>query len=252
MPQELADALLEVTRHLPLDLALAHLPVYVRIQLFLLVMPVFSERNLPVRVRVAAAMALTPLFPAAAGVGAPAAFAALIATEGLIGVLMAMPVRLISLALNIAASAIASVASLSQLLGTGTEASPHPIGNMLHYAGIAVLIALGLPVLMIDMLAASFELFPRGAIPSADTSWPMVGQAAALSFQLAMTISAPFILGGLLYQALLGTISKVMPALPVVFIGSPAAIMLALLGLMIFSPFILSIWADAVFGVAQR
>ena len=70
-------------------------------------------------------------------------------------------------------------------------------------------------------------------------------------FMLAMMLAAPFILGGFLFQLLSGMISKVMPALPVVFIAAPGAILLALLALVILVPSIISIWAEAVMGIMQ-
>ncbi len=39
-----------------------------------------------------------------------------------------------------------------------------------------------------------------------------------------------------------------MPALPVVFIGAPASILLALMGLVILAPQLVGIWANAVMG----
>jgi flagellar biosynthetic protein FliR len=66
------------------------------------------------------------------------------------------------------------------------------------------------------------------------------------SFWLAMMLAAPFTLGGFLFQALSGVINRVMPALPVVFIGAPASILLALAGLAILAPLLVSIWADLV------
>ena len=61
-----------------------------------------------------------------------------------------------------------------------------------------------------------------------------------------MMLAAPFTLGGFLFQTLTGVINRVMPALPVVFIGAPAAIFLALMGLAILSPMLIGLWADAV------
>ena len=63
-----------------------------------------------------------------------------------------------------------------------------------------------------------------------------------------MMLAAPFTLGGFLYQALSGVINRVMPALPVVFIGAPASILLALMGLVILAPLLVGIWANAVMG----
>ena len=66
---------------------------------------------------------------------------------------------------------------------------------------------------------------------------------------LAMLLAAPFILGGLLFQVLSGMVSKVMPALPVMFIAAPGAILMALLALVLLTPSILWVWADAVLAM---
>ena len=63
-----------------------------------------------------------------------------------------------------------------------------------------------------------------------------------------MMLAAPFTLGGFMFQALSGVINRVMPALPVVFIGSPAAVLLALAGLALLAPLLVGLWADAVLG----
>ena len=73
-----------------------------------------------------------------------------------------------------------------------------------------------------------------------------VHAAFAESFGLALLLAAPFILGGFLFQALSGVINRVMPSLPVAFIGAPAAILLALAALALFVPMIVSLWADSV------
>ena len=66
---------------------------------------------------------------------------------------------------------------------------------------------------------------------------------------LAMLLAAPFILGGFLFQVLSGMVSKVMPALPVMFIAAPGAILMALLALVLLTPSILWVWADAVLAM---
>ncbi|MDO5642334.1 MAG: flagellar biosynthetic protein FliR [Paracoccus sp. (in: a-proteobacteria)] len=241
---------------LPAELVAELLPLllaYLRIQAAVLVMPVFSERVLSARVRVALAMALTP---AAAAFGpplpdpAPDIFVILALREMLVGLLIAMPVRIMSTALNVASSAIGATASLSQLIGTGTEAAPHPIGNLLHAAGLALLMAMGLPMLLIDLIAQSYAAFPAGRLAiGGDQVAAMIGLVMR-AFLLAMALASPFILGGLMYQLLLGVVNKVMPQLPVVFIGAPAIIFVALVGLAILSPGIIGIWADAVLGTS--
>lgn len=231
---------------------------YLRIQAAILVFPVFSESVLSVRVRISLAMALTPAAiafampdtaPPDAG---PSLFVVLAAREMLVGFLIAIPARIMASALHVATSAIAATASLSQLIGTGTEAAPHPIGNLMHMAGLALLMAMGLPMLLIDLIAQSYAAFPAGNLAmDADQVRGFVGLVAR-SFVLALALASPFILGGLLYQLLTGVVNKVMPSLPVVFIGAPAIILMALVGLAVLAPGILELWADAVLAPGLR
>ena len=223
---------------------------YARVQAFVLALPAIGERTIPLRVRISLALALSPLLTGyAAPVRPPDTAIALtadIAAETVIGLACGWLLRLLAMAIDLATSAIAATASLSQIVGAPNEYSPHPIGNLLHLGGIAILMALGLPVMLVQLIADSLLLWPPGGVPLATDFAPEAVRILSFSFMLAMLLAAPFSLGGFLYQALSGVINRVMPSLPVIFIGSPAAIMLALIGLAILSPMILSLWADAI------
>ena len=246
---------------LPLDLGTdmqALILAYLRVQAAILIFPAFSEQFLSVRIRISLAMVLTP---AAMAFGAPDAglaeagpglFAVLAAREMLVGLLIAIPVRIMASALHVATSAIGATASLSQLIGTGTEAAPHPIGNLMHMAGLALLMAMGLPMLLIDLIAQSYAAFPAGNLAVCGEQVRGFVGMVAQSFVLALALASPFILGGLLYQLLTGVVNKVMPSLPVVFIGAPAIILMALIGLAILAPAILDLWANAVLAPGLR
>ncbi|VDS08052.1 flagellar biosynthesis protein FliR [Paracoccus haematequi] len=226
--------------------------VYLRVQALMLVLPGIGERVIPVRVRAAAAIAVTPML---AGLAPPAlppsdtlTTLGQAAGETLIGLAAGMGLRLLALSLDIATSAIAATASLSQLVGGQNEAAPHPIGNMIHLAGLAVLMVLGLPILLVQLMADSLALWPPGGWPDADGLAAEAIRLVARSFWIAMLLAAPFTLGGFMFQALSGVINRVMPALPVIFIGSPAAIMLALAALALLAPVLIGLWADAILG----
>ncbi|WP_347267341.1 flagellar biosynthetic protein FliR [Paracoccus sp. (in: a-proteobacteria)] len=233
----------------------AMLLTYLRVQACFLALPVLSERVLSLRVRAALAMAVTPLLAEQGGpvpaIGGLLQLAALAAAELVTGLALGGLVRLFASALDVAATTIAATASLSQLVGAANEYSPHPIGNVMHLGGLALLMALGFPVLVCDLLRASLDLRPLGAWPQIAELLPAAVALLGKSFVLAMVLAAPFILGGFLFQLLSGMISKVMPALPIVFIAAPGAILLALLALAVLVPVVLSIWADATLGVAE-
>lgn len=233
--------------------AIILLLTYCRVQACLLAMPGLSMRGLPVRVRVAAAMSLSPLLAeltrASPRADQPEILALLCAAEIVTGLALGSMVRVFALAIDIAAGAIAATASLSQLVGGANEYSPHPVGNMLHLAGIALLMALGLPAAICDLLRESLLFRPIGAWPQIADLMSLLLALLTRSFVLAMLLAAPFILGGLLFQILSGMVSKVMPALPVTFIAAPGAILLALLALVLLVPSVLSVWAEAVLNM---
>lgn len=226
--------------------------VYARIQACLLAMPGIGERLLPIRVRVSVAMALTPLYAVAAPLTpapAPPQLAALMAAEIAAGLVLGLMVRVLAMALDVAATALAQSASMSALLGMSDEMPPHPIGNLMHLAGLAVLMAMGLPVMICQVLTDSFALKAPGLWPDIGAVWPAFRMLVGHSFTLALLLASPFVLGGLLFQLLSGVIARVMPAMPVVFVAAPAAILLALTALALVAPGLLSIWAGNVLAV---
>ncbi len=226
--------------------------VYARIQACILILPGLGERVLNARVKVAIAVAIAPLLAGAvqrqAMPAQPVGMLAQIGTEVLLGFATGTLLRLLAVAIDIATTAIAATASLSQIMGIQNEMAPHPIGNLLHLGGIAILMALGLPIMLVQLMADSLNLWPPGALPSAEGLAMAVLRVVTDSFWLAMMLAAPFTLGGFLFQALSGVVNRVMSALPVVFIGAPASILLALAALAILAPLLVGIWADAVLG----
>lgn len=227
---------------------------YLRVQACLIAMPGWGDRLLPARLRIALALSLTPLARELAGgvptlpeVLTPAAqvsLVALVVTEASIGFALGLLVRIAAHALSMASAAIAATTSLSQLVGGPSEAAPHPIGNLFDLAGLALLMALGYPIFLIEFIAETYALLPVGQLPDAAMLGLAGVTAVARAFGLAMVLASPFILGGFLYQCLQGIVSRVMPSLPVVFVGAPAALLLALVGIAILAVPILSHWAD--------
>lgn len=221
--------------------------VFLRLLGFFLALPGLGERVLNPRVKVSLAMMMTPLFYSAIPT-VPADADLFDAFLGLfIGLACGLLVRLLALSIDLATAAIAATASLSQILGAVNEASPHPIGNHLHLAGLALLMALGFPLWATDLMMRSFDLWPVASIPMAESFAEHAAYVVSGSFQLAMLMASPFILGGFLYQALAGVVSKTMPQLPIALIGAPASVLLALVALAFLSPLILQSWAEAVF-----
>lgn len=228
----------------------AALLVYLRIQALLVAMPVIGTRYLSVRVKVSLAMALTPMFAGSHVVAAaPAMLIVHAGGEMLTGLATGLLIRMVAASLDTAAAAMAQSASLSQLVGVADEHSPHPLGNMLNLAGLAVLMAMGLPLVLCQLLADSFSLHPPGHLPQIAAMWRSALAVVRDGFVLALMLASPLLLGGLLFQALSGVVARVMPALPVTFIAAPLAVLLALMALSVLAPVTLRLWADHVLAL---
>ncbi len=233
------------------EIVWAHFVVFLRASPVMSLFPGFGENSVPVRVKLGLAMALTLIVTPAIRpyIGAPPDFAALIPLiliEAGIGLFIGIGLRLFLLALQTAGSIAAQATSLSQILGSAGTTPMPAMGHVLVIAALALAMLLGLHVRMAEMFIRTYGVFPIGALPDAaavaDWGIAQVGAAFALAFRLA----APFLIVSVLYNLTLGIINRAMPQLMVVFVGAPAISAAGLLGLMLLSPVMLSVWIRAL------
>ena len=232
---------------LPAAVALA----FFRISGLMLLVPALGERMIPARVRLAASFALTvavaPLLPPAI---VPAEITpALILVEAAIGAALGAVLRFMAQALQIAGTVAAQATSLAQLFGAPQQDAGSAIGQVLHLAGLALLMATGLHLLLIDLLVRSWEVFPPGLVlPGADVAeWGLARVGAA--FALALGLAAPFVIAAVLYNLALGVINKAMPQLMVALVGAPAITFVSLALTAATAGLILTVWRDRVLAV---
>lgn len=212
--------------------------------------PVFGEQVLPLRLRLAAAVAFTlcvlPMMPPAMPMGASQTLI-FAAAEVVTGVLFGLILRLMVMGLQMAGAIAAQVTSLAQIAGAGVAAEPAPaIGNLLITGGLSVAAAGGLHVRLVEYMTQTFVLVPFGNWPApaivAAAGLAAVGRVTALAFSLAL----PFAALGLVYNLLLGVMNRAMPQLMVVFIGAPVIVGISLMVLLLLSPVLLQTWHEAL------
>ena len=88
----------------------------------------------------------------------------------------------------------------------------------------------------------SYEVFPVGLMMPGDMA-EQIARAVAASFWIAVSITAPFYVLGLLLNLALGLANKMMPTLPIFFVAVPvliaaAFLVLALSGASLFTGFL--------------
>lgn len=224
--------------------------VFLRVGAVMALVPAFGEMMVPIRIRLAATLAFTLVVAPAVVPNFQTDFAStqpiliLGLAEVITGLALGLSLRLILMALQVAATISAQSTSLSQLLG-GASVDPQPaIGFILLLAALALAAELGLHVQISMMFIMSYELIgPGNPIPSGDLAgWAVNAVSAAFSF--AFTLAAPFVAVSLLYNLALGVINRAMPQLMVAFVGAPAITLGALFLLALTAPLMLWIWAD--------
>ncbi len=226
--------------------------VFTRISAVTSVMPGVGTQSIPVRVRLAVAIALTAIVFPGIGIGRDTGdlpiFLVMLGKEAVVGLAIGIGLRLIFMGLQTAGSIAAQSTSLSQILGsTGTEPMP-AIGQVLIVGGVAAAMAMGLHVHIAKMLVLSYELVPLGSVPSAPelAEWGLSRTARA--FGLALSLAAPFVIVSVLYNLMLGVINRAMPQLMVAFVGAPLITLGGLFLLFLSAPHILQVWTDTLFG----
>jgi flagellar biosynthetic protein FliR len=223
--------------------------IFLRVGACFFVLPGLGEQMIPVRIRLAAALAmsvlLTPILQdtvAQTGVMPPVeAFAG----EAIIGLCLGLALRFVVWALQTAGVIAAQATSLSQIMGGATPDPQPAMGAILSLAGIALVVLSGLHVHLVSAFVNSYTVFPFGDFPRPQSLGGWATERIAVSFSLAFTLAAPFLIASLLYNLALGVINKAMPQLMVAFVGAPAITWGGLALLLLATPLILSTWSTA-------
>ncbi len=222
--------------------------IFLRIGAAMALLPAFGEQSVPLRLRLALALAFTALVLPLVGPEAQdrivAAWSILFAgAEVLNGLILGFLFRLFVIALNVAGMIAASATSLAQIFGPGVTVDPQPaLGNAMVIGGVALATLGGLHVKLVEAMTLSYAALPIGVWPSSVdvAEWAVedIGRAFALGF----TLAAPFTVAAFLYNLALGVINRAMPQLMVALVGAPALTLGGLVLLAVSLPFALAHW----------
>lgn len=252
--------------------ALAFLLVLSRTGATVMVMPGPGEQSLPMVVRAGIALTLTflvlPLVTPLLNMGSldavgPLGLGGMIAVELFAGVLIGWLARLITMALPIAGQMIAMFIGISSVLqpdpdlGSGSSA-PARFMNLL--APLMLLIT-GAYVFPIRAVIGSYGLIPPGGAllgQTATAHWPILGDAAhsviqmtGKAFTLGLELSAPFLILSLVWEMMLGIMTRLLPTLQIYNAANPLQMLggIALLGLTLQA--LLAVWQGQAFDVLR-
>lgn len=227
--------------------------VLCRVGMVVMLLPGLGEVEAPMMLRAGLALgvsllllpAVSPLIPnVPEGVAGPQ----MVAAELLTGAALGWLARLPALALGMAGALIAT------LLGLSSVVQPDPalggqstaLARLFGLAAPVLILVSGLYTLPLSALSGSYALVgPGGVLPPGDTAELFV-TITSNSFALALQLSAPFLVAGVVWQVAVGLPARIAPQLQAFAVAAPGQILggLVLLGLL--ASRILGTWQGGV------
>ena len=229
--------------HALTKLALGFMLALARIGGAVMLLPGIGEAVVPQMLRAAFAACLTalllPVLPMPSFGPDPSlvVLLALLAHELAIGIWLGIMARLFVLALPIAGQIISFQMGLSSVItpdqALGSESTL--LSTFFGMFATTLMLVTGLYALPLQALVASYHILPIGLGLPAGGALQIAEKLTAQSFGLAIQLAMPFLLAGLLWQAGLAIISKLVPQLQIFLVAMPAQtlggiLLLALLG----------------------
>jgi flagellar biosynthetic protein FliR len=220
---------------LPVD-ASAFLILFCRVGAVLMLLPVFSEDAIPARIRLTMSLGMAAalwgllsarVIPVAQN---SVSLPGIVIAETLTGLAMGMIIRIMFMAAAMAGSIISLQVGLSSALindaSQGGQASV--LSKFVGVAAAVVCMGMGVHHLWIAAIVHSYTMFPVGGLPPAADFAQLAIATIGKSMSLSLSLSAPLLIYGIVFNIALGLSARLAPAIQVFFIAQPLNLMLGL------------------------
>lgn len=223
--------------------------VFCRLGSAVMLLPGFGEAYVPARVRLVFALtfslALMPMLADRIPV-LPAEldrFVVALLSEIGIGLFFGSLCRIILMAVLSAGTIIALQTGIANALSVdpATAQQAAVTGNFLIVVALVLIFATGLDHITLQALVGTYAVMPPGRLPPMGDFADFDSRIVADSFTLAVQMSAPFLVYGLVFTGAMGLLARLMPTLQVFFIAMPAQLLMGL-GLLALTVSTMMIW----------
>lgn len=225
--------------------------VLARVSPLFAVAPLFSSKQIPVRVRtivaVGMAVGLTPL--ALHGQHIPQnemAIAALVLKELLVGLAFALSIGILFAAISSAGSILDVLVGFSfgSIVDPLNGNQSAVLAQLYGLVAITIFVAIGGDAWVIQGLSRTFELVPLTASPDFASLAQGVVAVFSTIFTSALEVAAPVLLALVVTDVAFGVVSRVVPQLNVFAVGFPVKVLVGLLVVGASLPFVVGWVSD--------
>jgi flagellar biosynthetic protein FliR len=222
----------QILLRLPWEQLLGVFALFLRAMAFVAVAPIVGADVVPARLRVGLAvllaLVLAPLVPP------PAPSVSLVGvalSESVCGLFLGFAVRIVTDGALVAGSlaGMSTGLSIANLLDPVSMVSSPVLGIFYRVVGSLVFCAIGGHRVMLEALAATYELVPIGGL---SLSGPWIEGATVITGRVlswGIRIAAPVLIAGLLADIALMLVARAVPAMNVLVVGAPIRLVCGLL-----------------------
>ena len=208
--------------------------IFARIGAAISLIPGFGESYVAMRSRLAFALLVSfVLMPIIKDIipsmpSDPIEMGILIIQETVTGLLFGLICRIILFAALSAGMVIALQIGIANAFSNDpTTAQQGAItGNFLVAVAVVLIFSTGLDHLSLNALVGTYNVFPPGTMPPLQDVANIIARVSADSFLLAIQMSAPFLVYGIVLVIGMGLLARLMPTLQVFFVVMPLQILL--------------------------
>mgnify|MGYP006279780913 FL=1 len=222
--------------------------VLTRTSTFLLVLPVFGWKTVPVNIKSAMAVLLAVFFSSrvppmdAFSEASTLEVILLAASEGVYGLALGFIVMLLFSVVRISGHIIEQQMGLSMARVidplTGNRASP--LSSLLEMIFVLLFLSANGHHLFLLILSRSYEAFPPGTMPAVSTLSAAVIETGSVMFIACLRLAAPMLAAFLILMVTLALLARLVPEMNILFLSLPLRVGLGLVMAVTFLPLISS------------
>lgn len=227
--------------------------VLCRVGAVIALLPGFGEQFVSMRVKLFAALGLSfTIYPLIiqtpfADMPKDSSLYVHIFSEIITGVTIGLWVRIIFMALTVAAGFCSQILGITNIFDASLEPGGAPaLSGFFSFTTIAILMATGGHYIFFKAIIESYRLVPIVSVLNFDSLALSIIEAGAESFKLGLRIALPFLGVGFLVNLGLGFVNRAMPQIPVFFVGQPLIIAVGFLLLSLLAPAMIFNWSEAM------
>lgn len=206
--------------------------IFARIGVAISLLPGFSAAYVNIRVRLLFALAISLILaPVLASrlpglPETPAGLGLLVLGEVIIGAFLGTVARIIVAALQVAGTVISLVSSMANALihDPIVNQQTSTISGFLSTVGVLLIFVTDMHHMMLRAVFDSYTLFLPGNALSIGDMALVIARHVADSFALGLQLASPLVVTGFTYYMGLGLLTRLMPQMPVFFVGLPIQI----------------------------